>query len=62
MTHGTYYRYPALPSPRVSAWLADMEDWDADDAEVFVATLGRATPASPSRAALDEAVPAERSA
>jgi hypothetical protein len=62
MAHGSPYLYPALPSPRVSAWLADMEDWDADDAEVFVATLGRATPASPSRAALDDAPAAERSA
>ena len=24
---------------RTSAWLADIEDWDADDAEVFMLTL-----------------------
>lgn len=24
---------------RTSAWLADIEDWDADDTEVFMLTL-----------------------
>ena len=32
---------PRNPLTRVSAWLADIDDWDADDAEVFVATVGR---------------------
>ena len=33
---------PRNPLSRVSAWLADIDDWDADDAEVFVATVERA--------------------
>lgn len=31
-----------LPAPRISAWLADIDDWDAPDADVFLATLDRA--------------------
>ncbi|NYF08949.1 hypothetical protein HDC94_000105 [Leifsonia sp. AK011] len=33
---------PRNPLTRVSAWLADIDDWDADDADVFVATVERA--------------------
>ena len=33
---------PRNPLSRVSAWLADIDDWDADDAEVFVAAVERA--------------------
>ena len=32
-----------VPPARVSAWLADMDDWDADDSDVFMATLARPT-------------------
>lgn len=32
---------PVQPPPRVSAWLADMDDWDADDADVFIVQVGR---------------------
>ena len=32
---------PVQPPPRVSAWLTDMDDWDADDADVFIVHLGR---------------------
>jgi len=31
------------PPERISAWLADIEDWDSTDADVFMATLGAAT-------------------
>ena len=33
---------PRNPLTRVSAWLADIDDWDANDADVFVATVERA--------------------
>lgn len=29
------------PPQRISAWLADVDDWDADDAEVFMVQVGR---------------------
>jgi len=32
---------PVQPLRRVSAWLADMDDWDADDADVFIVQVGR---------------------
>lgn len=32
---------PVQPLRRVSAWLADIDDWDADDADVFIVQLGR---------------------
>lgn len=32
---------PDLPPPRISAWLADVDDWDADDADIFMAQVGR---------------------
>ena len=32
---------PRNPLTRVSAWLADIDDWDADDADVFVAAVER---------------------
>lgn len=37
---------PRIPNPltRVSAWLADIDDWDATDADVFVASLDKAPP------------------
>ncbi len=31
------------PLVRVSAWLADIDDWDASDADVFVASLDKAS-------------------
>lgn len=40
---------PRNPLTRVSAWLADIDDWDADDADVFIATVERAEEESADR-------------
>ncbi len=40
---------PRNPLTRASAWLADIDDWDANDADVFVATVERAEVAEETR-------------
>lgn len=34
-------QHPPQPPQRISAWLADVDDWDADDVEVFMVQVGR---------------------
>ena len=40
---------PRNPLTRVSAWLTDIDDWDADDADVFVAAVESADAPEPGR-------------